>query len=67
MISEANLISNYYLQNFFPEKNIQLFRLQRQIIEDVIKNYDIFILPPGTLDKQNIKFDFIINSRSLWK
>lgn len=64
-LPEANLLSNYYLQNYFPEKKIfNYLDYKQNLLEDVIKNYDIFILPPGTLDKQNIKFDFIINSRS---
>tara|TARA_B110000037_G_scaffold130169_1_gene147889 strand:- start:121 stop:1215 length:1095 start_codon:yes stop_codon:yes gene_type:complete len=64
-LPEANLMSNYYLQNFFPEKKIFNYSdYKDKLLEDVIQNYDIFILPPGTLDKQNIKFDFIINSRS---
>ena len=64
-LPEANLMSNYYLQNYFPEKKIFNYSdYKDKLLEDVIQNYDIFILPPGTLDKQNIKFDFIINSRS---
>jgi len=64
-LPEANLMSNYYLQNFFPEKKIFNYSDYKDtLLEDVIQNYDIFILPPGTLDKQNIKFDFIINARS---
>ena len=64
-LPEANLISNYYLQNYFPEKKIFNYSdYKDKLLEDVIQNFDIFILPPGTLDKQNIKFDFIINSRS---
>tara|TARA_A100001015_G_scaffold284154_1_gene350258 strand:- start:1351 stop:2445 length:1095 start_codon:yes stop_codon:yes gene_type:complete len=64
-LPEANLISNYYLQNYFPEKKIFNYSdYKEKLLEDVIQNFDIFILPPGTLDKQNIKFDFIINSRS---
>jgi putative sugar O-methyltransferase len=64
-LPEANLMSNYYLQNHFPEKKIFNYSdYKEKILEDVIQNYDIFILPPKTLDKKNIKFDFIINSRS---
>lgn len=64
-LPEANLMSNYYLQTHFPEKKIfNYLDYKEKILEEVIQNYDIFILPPGTLDKQNIKFDFIINSSS---
>jgi putative sugar O-methyltransferase len=64
-LPEANLMSNYYLQSYFPEKKIFNYSdYKEKKLDDVIQNYDIFILPPETLDKQNIKFDFIINSRS---
>jgi putative sugar O-methyltransferase len=64
-LPETNLVSNYYLQNYFPEKKIFNYSdYKEKILEDNIKDYDIFILPPKTLDKQNIKFDFIINTRS---
>ena len=64
-LPEANLMSNYYLKNYFPEKKIFNYSdYKDKLLEDVIQNYDIFILPPEILDKQNIKFDFIINSRS---
>ena len=64
-LPEANLMSNYYLQNYFPEKKIfNYLDSKDKLLENVIQNYDIFILPPGILDNQNIKFDFIINSRS---
>ena len=64
-LPEANLMSNFYLQTHFPEKKIFNYSdFKEKSLEEVIENYDIFILPPGTLDKQNIKFDFIINSRS---
>ena len=64
-LPEANLLCNYYLQNHFPEKKIfNYLDYKEKILEDVIQNYDIFILPPGILDKNKIKFDFIINSRS---
>ena len=64
-LPEANLMTNYYLQNYFPEKKIfNYLDYKEKSLENVIQNYDIFILPPGTLDKQNIKFDFIINARS---
>ena len=64
-LPEANLMCNYYLQSFFPEKKIfNYLDYKEKKLEDVIQDYDIFILPPKTLDKHNIKFDFIINSRS---
>lgn len=64
-LPEANLMCNYYLQNYFPEKKIFNYSdYKDKLLDDVIQDYDIFILPPRTLDKQNLKFDFIINARS---
>ena len=64
-LPEANLMTNYYLANHFPEKKIfNYIDFKDKKIEDEINNYDIFILPPNTLEEKNIFFDFIINSRS---
>jgi len=64
-LPEANLLSNYYLQNHFPNKKIFNYSdFKKYKIEEEIKNFDIFILPPNVLDKKNIFFDFIINTRS---
>lgn len=64
-LPEANLMCNYYLQKHFPEKKIYNYSdFKEKKLDEVIENYDIFILPPKTLDDQNIKFDFVINTRS---
>ena len=64
-LPEANMMSNYYLQNHFPEKKIfNYLDFKDKKFEEVFDDYDIFILPPRTLDNQNIKFDFVINARS---
>lgn len=64
-LPEANLMSNYYLQSHFPEKKIFNYsHLKTKKLNESIDSYDIFILPPRILEKENIKFDFIINSRS---
>ena len=64
-LPEANLISNYYLQNYFPEKRIFNFKdFKFGELHKQIDNYDIFILPPNVINKENINFDFIINARS---
>lgn len=67
-LPEANLQSNFYLQENFPDLKIfNYLDLKNKNIENEIKNFDIFILPPDAIDlleKKNIFFDFIINSRS---
>jgi len=64
-LPEANLMSNYYLQNHFPEKKIfNYINFKKYKLEDELNNFDIFILPPNTLNKKNINFDFVINTRS---
>lgn len=64
-LPEANLMSNYYLKSFFPNKKIfnylELINKKNKIN---INKYDIFILPPRIIEDTNIKFDFIINTRS---
>ena len=64
-LPEANLISNYYLKNNFPEKKILNFKeFKFGTLHEQVSKYDIFILPPNVIDKENINFDFIINTRS---
>ncbi len=67
-LPEANLQSNYYLQNHFPEKKIfNYIDFKNKEISNEINNFDIFILPPNTLEilnKRNFYFDFFINTRS---
>ena len=64
-LPEANLLSNYYLKNYFPEKKIfNYLNFKSSDIEKEINNFDIFILPPNTLKSEKIFFNFIINTRS---
>jgi hypothetical protein len=64
-LPEANLLSNYYLKNFFPEKKIfNYLDFKNLDIEKEINNFDIFIIPPNTLKSKKLFFDFIINTRS---
>lgn len=64
-LPETNLMSNYYLQSHFPEKRIfNYLNFKKLKIEDEISNFDIFILPPNCLNEKNIKYNFIINTRS---
>ncbi len=64
-LPEANLMCNYYLQSHFPEKKIFNYsNLKENKLNECLNNYDVFILPPRILEKEDIKFDFIINSRS---
>jgi len=64
-LPEANLLSNYYLQCHFPKKKI--FNYKNFIetgIKDEIDKFDIFILPPHVLEKIELSFNFVINTRS---
>ena len=64
-LPEANLLSNYYLKNYFPEKKIfDYLDFKNLDIEKEINNFDIFILPPNTINSKKLSFDFIINTRS---
>ena len=64
-LPEANLMSNYYLQSHFPEKKIFNYSdYKKSKLKDNIDNFDIFILPPRILDKEDINYDFVINTHS---
>ena len=64
-LPEVNLICNYYLQNHFPEKKIFNYKnFIKGNLKNEINNYDIFILPPNIIENEEIKFNFIINTRS---
>ena len=58
-------MSNYYLQNHFQSKKIfNYLDFKNKSLEENLNKYDIFILPPNTINNKNIKFDFVINSKS---
>tara|TARA_B100000035_G_scaffold269915_1_gene244004 strand:+ start:434 stop:1573 length:1140 start_codon:yes stop_codon:yes gene_type:complete len=64
-LPEANLLSNYYLQSYFPEKKIFNYKNYKQTgINNQIDKFDIFILPPHVLEKIEIPINFVINTRS---
>ena len=64
-LPEANLLSNYYLQSFFPQKKIFNYKNFKETgITDQIDKFDIFILPPHVLEKIEIPINFVINTRS---
>jgi len=67
-LPEANIQSNFYLQENFPDLKIfNYLDFKNKNLESEINNFDIFILPPNSIDalkEKNIFFDFIINSRS---
>jgi len=68
-LPEANLLSNYFLSEQFPEKRI--FNLQKKnVIEqslliDNLSDFDIFILPTNSNISKEIKFNFINNTASM--
>ena len=67
-LPEANLLSAYYLKEFFPNKNFFLFNEYQKTnflsYDNFIAN-DIIILPPNCKIDKKIKFDFFINTRSM--
>lgn len=64
-LPEANLMSHYYLKSHFPKKKFfNYLDFKKKGLNKNINKYDIFILPPNVIDKENLKFDFIINCRS---
>ncbi len=65
-LPETNILSAFYLKNFFPKKKFIFSQdLERGITNEIIKKNDIFILTPDKIDILNIKFDFFINARSM--
>ena len=67
-LPEANLLTNYYLQESFPEKKFYIYEdylENNELKEEDINNYDIFILPPWVKISNNVKIDLFINTRSM--
>ena len=65
-LPEANFINSFFLKTIFPEKKIFLtsdIRNSKIDIKDIEENDVIIICPWDKLP--NLKFDFIINSRSM--
>lgn len=68
-LPEANLLSNYFLSEQFPDKRI--FNLQKKnVIKetlsiDDLSIFDIFILPTNSNISKEIKFNFINNTASM--
>tara|TARA_B100001057_G_scaffold482094_1_gene556948 strand:+ start:29 stop:1189 length:1161 start_codon:yes stop_codon:yes gene_type:complete len=72
-LPEANLISTYFLYNHFPNKKFFLYDNFIQEVQDnkfkidenYFDKYDIFILPPWTIDFfEKIKINMFINTYS---
>ena len=52
-LPEANLMINYYLQFIF-QKFFNYSDYKKLSLKENIEKFDIFILPPKILDKENI-------------
>lgn len=73
-LPEANLISSYFLKEHFPNKKFFLYDDYKnlsgnsdvKISDSHIKENDIFILPPWTVNSfsKDIKIDFFVNTYS---
>ena len=73
-LPEANLLSSFYLKEHFPNKKFFLYDDYKnlsgnsdvKISDSHIKENDIFILPPWTVNSfsKDIKIDFFVNTYS---
>jgi len=65
-LPESNLISSYYLTNNFPKKKFLFLSdlADSFLSERILKEYDIFIMPPEIIFK-DLKIDLFINTRSM--
>ena len=66
-LPEANLISTFYLKEFFPKKKFYLFNdyKKNEFLSKLdFEENDIIILPPNCKIDKKIKIDFFINTRS---
>ena len=64
-LPQTNILSTYYLAENFPNKKIfTLENNHKEINQDILKDYDILILPP-TINFVNFKVDLFINTRSM--
>ena len=67
-LPEANLLTSWYLHQSQPQKKLFLIDdyIKTNVIDDqILKNYDIFILPPNINLKSDLKIDLFINIRSM--
>jgi putative sugar O-methyltransferase len=67
-LPEANLMSTYYLKEFFPKKKFYLFddyKKSKFLSKLDFETNDIIILPPNCNIDKKIKIDFFINTRSM--
>lgn len=66
-LPEANVLSTYYLNKNLKNKKIYIIKKNSNFFlkKSTFDKYDIFILPPWCKLDKKIKFDIIINTRSM--
>ena len=65
-LPESNFISSYYLTNNFPKKKFLFYSdiADGFLSEEILKEYDIFIMPPEIIFK-DLKINLFLNTRSM--
>lgn len=68
-LPEANLLSSYFLNESFKNKKFFLYddylKNGKILTSELIKSYDIFILPPSVILDEDVKIPLFINTRSM--
>jgi putative sugar O-methyltransferase len=66
-LPEANVLSCYYLSKSFKNKKIYIINKNNKfyLSKKIFNEYDIFIIPPWCKIDEKIKFDIVINTRSM--
>jgi putative sugar O-methyltransferase len=66
-LPEANVLSSYYLNKNFKNKKIFIILPNKKFFlnEKIFNTYDIMIIPPWCRLDKKIKFDLVINTRSM--
>ncbi len=66
-LPEANVLSTYYLSKNLSNKRIYIIKKNSNFFlsKSIFNKYDVFILPPWCRIDNKIKFDFVINTRSM--
>ena len=66
-LPEANILSTYYLNKNLKNKKIFIISKNKKFFLDkkTFDKFDVMIIPPWCKIESKIKFDFIINARSM--
>ena len=67
-LPEANIMTGYYIHEYFPGLKIYLYSdyvKKGFVSKKDYEKFDVFILPPWCIFDDDIKFDLFINTRSM--